>query len=128
MMKPMMGLLTPNMVSNLEGLGLMPYDRPYPRIPLRIKLGLCPFQDPASEHPMAYCLSLLWCDRGDDGTGAQRWALTAVTNNVGVYDVVNVARANCNGYLSCTLCDTNLADLFTYDDGSGRQQWRFVHA
>lgn len=70
------------------------------------------------------------CDRADDGTGAQRWTLTAATNNVGVYDIINVARANgnCNQYFSVPGCGATFTDLYNLDDGSGRQQFRFVHA
>ncbi|KAK9863321.1 hypothetical protein WJX84_008258 [Apatococcus fuscideae] len=64
----------------------------------------------------------------DDGTGAQRWMLTAATNNYMVYEIQNVARAACANYLSCPGCGNGaFADLYNIDDNSGRQQWRFAH-
>ena len=68
------------------------------------------------------------CGRADDGTGAQRWMLTAATNNYMVYEIQNVARAACANYLSCPGCGNGaFADLYNIDDNSGRQQWRFAH-
>ncbi|KAK9858854.1 hypothetical protein WJX84_007502 [Apatococcus fuscideae] len=65
----------------------------------------------------------------DDGSGNQRWTLTAAPNNFGVYDVQEAGRTTCANYLSVQQCGGNLyPDLYYMDDTSGRQQWRFVPA
>ncbi|GLC33332.1 hypothetical protein PLESTB_000345000 [Pleodorina starrii] len=60
----------------------------------------------------------------DDGSGRQRWILEPTTNG---YFLIRVqagisAAASGRRYLSCTSCG-QVVDLWTHDDGSGRQQW-----
>ena len=67
--------------------------------------------------------------RNDDGSGNQRWTLSAAPNNFGVYDVQEAGRTTCPNYLSVQACGGTLyPDLYYTDDASGRQQWRFVPA
>ncbi|KAG7098133.1 hypothetical protein E1B28_000103 [Marasmius oreades] len=63
----------------------------------------------------------------DDGSGRQRWILAPVANSSDTY-TIRVAGgrdpAKCGTFLSTAVgCTDNFVDLFTNDDGSGRQQW-----
>ena len=62
----------------------------------------------------------------DDGSGLQRWQLTYVAGTNAVYDItVPCGHALCNQYLSSGQdCGNTGVDLYTQDDGSGRQQWQ----
>ncbi|KAJ8078227.1 hypothetical protein PM082_000433 [Marasmius tenuissimus] len=62
----------------------------------------------------------------DDASGRQRWLLTPVDGASDTY-TIRVAGGrdpNCGSFLSTGQdCKDNSIDLFTKDDGSGRQQW-----
>lgn len=65
----------------------------------------------------------------DDGSNNQRWMLFPISNS-SYYHVLNLGayyagQANC--WLSVTADGTNV-DLYTHDDGSGRQRWYFYDA
>ena len=49
-----------------------------------------------------------------------------IANSNGLYDVINnCGHAACNQYLSAGQdCGNTLVDMYTQDDGSGRQQWQ----
>lgn len=69
----------------------------------------------------------------DDGSGRQRWEIQPVPNKPNTYTIrIAGGRAGlfssllCNNYLSTASCGSNLVDLYSNDDGSGRQQWIFT--
>ncbi|KAJ7158775.1 hypothetical protein C8R46DRAFT_1110259 [Mycena filopes] len=62
----------------------------------------------------------------DDGSGRQRWILKPVAGVANTYNIVVAGGrdASCGTYLSTgSACTDTYVDLFTSDDGSGRQQW-----
>ncbi|KAF9263767.1 hypothetical protein L218DRAFT_308813 [Marasmius fiardii PR-910] len=62
----------------------------------------------------------------DDASGRQRWTLVPVPNAANTYNikVAGGRDASCGVFLSTGAgCSDNYVDLFTKDDGSGRQQW-----
>ncbi|KAL0575629.1 hypothetical protein V5O48_006354 [Marasmius crinis-equi] len=62
----------------------------------------------------------------DDGSGRQRWTLVPVSGQSNTYNikVAGGRDASCGVFLSTgAACTDNFVDLFTKDDGSGRQQW-----
>ncbi|KAJ8090384.1 hypothetical protein PM082_018980 [Marasmius tenuissimus] len=62
----------------------------------------------------------------DDGSGRQRWVLTPVQGASNTYTirVAGGRDSSCGVFLSTgARCEDTYIDLFTKDDGSGRQQW-----
>ncbi|KAJ7481270.1 hypothetical protein B0H11DRAFT_2023319 [Mycena galericulata] len=63
----------------------------------------------------------------DDGSGRQRWILTPVPgapNNTYTIQVAGGRDASCGTFLSTgAQCGDTYVDLYTSDDGSGRQEW-----
>ncbi|KAF7323898.1 Ricin B-type lectin domain-containing protein [Mycena kentingensis (nom. inval.)] len=62
----------------------------------------------------------------DDGSGRQRWVLTPVSGIANTYTirVAGGRDASCGTFLSTgSACADTFVDLFTSDDGSGRQRW-----
>ncbi|KAK7033028.1 ricin B-type lectin domain-containing protein [Favolaschia claudopus] len=62
----------------------------------------------------------------DDGSGRQRWLLKPVSGVANTYNIIVAGgrAASCGTYLSTgSQCTDTFVDLFTSDDGSGRQQW-----
>ncbi|KAJ6513379.1 hypothetical protein C8R45DRAFT_1068356 [Mycena sanguinolenta] len=62
----------------------------------------------------------------DDGSGRQRWTLKPVAGVANTYNILVYGGrdASCGVYLSTgELCTDTYVDLWTGDDGSGRQQW-----
>ncbi|KAJ7773249.1 hypothetical protein B0H16DRAFT_1511646 [Mycena metata] len=63
---------------------------------------------------------------GDDGSGRQRWVLKPVAGVANTYNIIVAGGrdASCGTYLSTgSACTDTFVDLYTTDDGSGRQQW-----
>ncbi|KAJ7903647.1 hypothetical protein B0H14DRAFT_3680528 [Mycena olivaceomarginata] len=62
----------------------------------------------------------------DDGSGRQRWILKPVAGVANTYNIIVAGGrdASCGTYLSTgSQCTDTYVDLYTSDDGSGRQQW-----
>ncbi|KAF7306264.1 Ricin B-type lectin domain-containing protein [Mycena indigotica] len=62
----------------------------------------------------------------DDGSGRQRWILTPVSGvaNTFTIQVAGGRDASCGVFLSTgAQCGDSYVDLYTSDDGSGRQRW-----
>ncbi|CAM0136248.1 unnamed protein product [Umbelopsis sp. WA50703] len=63
----------------------------------------------------------------DDGSGRQRWTFNLLSGKTNVYNIeVSGGRSGCNTFLSSASCGSNLVDLYSEDDGSGRQEWLVV--
>ena len=60
--------------------------------------------------------------------GLQVWQLTFIPGTAYLYDVtLPCERSACNQYLSCGgACGNTLVDIYSMDDGSGRQQWQVL--
>jgi len=63
----------------------------------------------------------------DDGSGRQEWNIVQVIGQPeGIYNIiVSGGVTSDKKYLSCTE-DGSKVDLYTKDDGSGRQRWTFT--
>ncbi|KAJ7931416.1 hypothetical protein B0H13DRAFT_1958029 [Mycena leptocephala] len=62
----------------------------------------------------------------DDGSGRQRWILEPIAGVANTYNIIVAGgrAASCGTYLSTgSACTDTFVDLYTSDDGSGRQQW-----
>jgi hypothetical protein len=61
----------------------------------------------------------------DDGSGRQRWQFVPLASNIPDYFQIKVVGGVEGGrvYLSCTPDGTKV-DLWSIDDGSGRQRWQ----
>nr|GAT43967.1 predicted protein [Mycena chlorophos] len=65
----------------------------------------------------------------DDGSGRQRWVLTPIAGLANTYDITVAGGrdASCGIYLSTgATCSDTYVDLYTSDDGSGRQRWTLI--
>ncbi|KAF7306293.1 Ricin B-type lectin domain-containing protein [Mycena indigotica] len=60
----------------------------------------------------------------DEGSGRQRFKFVPVDGLTNVYNIkVAGGRDGCDTFLSSGQCGSNLVDLYSRDDGSGRQRW-----
>ena len=64
--------------------------------------------------------------RADAANGLQRWRITYLAGTNGLYTItLPCGHAACNQYLSSSAtCGTTVVDIYSQDDGSGRQEWQ----